>query len=155
MCIVSASPTRSSRRSPATSACDDAIATRAALDDEGRYTGEVEFYSYGPFKVDAMRELAELHDVDLASSYAYSDSVTDLPMLEAVGHPVAVNPDRGLLRAAREHDWEVVRWGREVTLRSRVAMPRPAQAAAGAGLAGIVAGLVVWWWFRRSSVPPN
>ena len=76
-------------------------------------------------------------------------------MLEAVGHPVAVNPDRGLLRAAREHEWEVVRWGREVTLRSRVAMPRPAHAAAGAGLAGIVAGLVVWWWFRRSSVPPK
>ena len=78
--------------------------------------------------------------------------MTDLPMLEAVGHPVAVNPDRGLLRAAREREWEVVRFGREVTLRSRVPMPRPAQAAAGAGLAGVVAGFVVWWWLRRSSV---
>src|SRR6476469_6448283 len=143
--IVSASPTEIVAPLARYLGVHDAIATRAALDDEGRYTGEVEFYSYGPFKVDAMRELAELHDLGLAASYAYSDSATDLPMLEAVGHPVAVNPDRGLLRAAREHDWEVVRWGREVTLRSRVAMPRPAHAAAGAGLAGIVAGLVVWW----------
>ena len=148
--IVSASPTEIVAPLARYLGVHDAIATRAQLDEDGRYTGEVEFYSYGPFKVDAMRELAALHDIDLAASYAYSDSATDLPMLEAVGHPVAVNPDRTLLRAARERDWEVVRFGREVTLRSRVAMPRPAQAAAGAGVAGLVAGFVVWWWFRRT-----
>ena len=66
---------------------DEAIASRAELDDEGRYTGEVEFYSYGPFKADAIVEAARLHDIDLAESYAYSDSATDLPMLEIVGPP--------------------------------------------------------------------
>ena len=65
-----------------------------------------------------MRELAAQHGIDLGPSYAYSDSATDLPMLEAVGHPVAVNPDRGLLRVAREREWEVVRFGREISLRS-------------------------------------
>ena len=117
---------------------------------DGRYTGEVEFYSYGPFKVEAMERARGLHDLDLGCCFAYSDSVTDLPMLEAVGHPVAVNPDRDLLRVARERNWEVANFGREVALRDRVAMPSPAQTAAGAaGLAGVVAGGVVWWWLRR------
>jgi HAD superfamily hydrolase (TIGR01490 family) len=71
---------------------DGAIATRAKLDELGRYSGEVDFYSYGPFKVEAMELLADEHDIDLSRSYAYSDSATDLPMLAAVGHPVAVNP---------------------------------------------------------------
>ena len=71
-------------------------------------------------------------------------------MLEAVGHPVAVNPDRDLLRVARERDWEVANFGLEVALRDRVAMPSPGHTAAGAaGLAGVVAGGVVWWWLRR------
>ena len=79
---------------------DEAIASRAKLDDEGRYTGEVEFYSYGPYKAEAIVERGAPHDIDLAASYAYSDSATDLPMLEIVGHPVAVNPDRELARIA-------------------------------------------------------
>jgi HAD superfamily hydrolase (TIGR01490 family) len=148
--LVSASPTEIVAPLALYLGVHDAIATRAELDDDGRYTGEVEFYSYGPYKVDAMDQLAALHGIDLESSYAYSDSATDLPMLEAVGHPIAVNPDRALLRVARARDWEVVRFGREVTLRSRVPMPRPAHAAAG-GLAGLVAGAVVWWWLRRPS----
>ena len=80
---------------------DDAIASRAKLDDDGRYTGEVEFYSYGPFKAEAMVHAAAMYGIDLDASYAYSDSATDLPMLEVVGHPVAVNPDRELARVAR------------------------------------------------------
>ena len=79
---------------------DEAIASRAKLDADGRYTGEVDFYSYGPFKAEAMRDLAAERGIDLEASYAYSDSITDLPMLEAVGHPVAVNPDRELARVA-------------------------------------------------------
>ena len=58
---------------------DGCIATRAVVDDEGRYAGEMEFYAYGPFKAEAMRALAEAEDLDLAESSAYSDSYTDLP----------------------------------------------------------------------------
>ena len=76
------------------------IATRAGIDDDGRYDGTLDFYAYGPYKADAIREEAERRGLDLAESYAYSDSVTDVPMLEAVGHPVAVNPDRDLRRTA-------------------------------------------------------
>jgi len=151
--IVSASPVEIVAPLARYLGVHDTIATRAELDGNGRYTGEVEFYSYGPFKVTAMQELAKLHDLDLAASYAYSDSATDLPMLEAVGHPIAVNPDRALLRVARERGWQVIRFGREVSLRARVPMPRPAQAAAGAGVAGLVAGVVTWWWLRRASAP--
>ena len=60
------------------------------------------FYAYGPGKADAIRALAERTGIDLAESSAYSDSATDLPMLEAVGHPVAVNADRPLAQIARE-----------------------------------------------------
>jgi hypothetical protein len=81
---------------------DGAIASRAVVDLDGRYTGEMAFYAYGPFKADAIRSLTLFEGIDLAGSYAYSDSYTDVPMLEVVGHPVAVNPDRVLARLARE-----------------------------------------------------
>jgi hypothetical protein len=63
-------------------------------------------------KAQAIRELAARHGVDLAESYAYSDSESDLPMLRAVGHPVAVNPDSALERAAREEGWRIMRFDR-------------------------------------------
>ena len=85
---------------------DGAIASRAVVDLDGRYTGEMAFYAYGPFKAEAIRDLAQFEGIDLAASYAYSDSYTDVPMLEAVGHPVAVNPDRVLARLARDRGWE-------------------------------------------------
>ena len=71
---------------------DGAIASRAEIDDEGRYTGKIEFYAQGEGKAIAIRELADSHHLDLEGSSAYSDSVTDLPMLEAVGHPVRGQP---------------------------------------------------------------
>ncbi len=83
------------------------IATRMRLAD-GRYTGELEFYAYGEAKASRMRELAAERGYDLADCFAYSDSATDLPMLEAVGHPHAVNPDRELRRVARERGWPVL-----------------------------------------------
>ena len=135
---------------------EDYIATRARLDDEGRYTGETEFYAYGPAKADAMRQVAAQHDIDLAASYAYSDSATDLPMLEAVGHPVVVNPDRELAKVAREREWEVRRFVRPVRLRDRVPMP-PAGPSAAAAAAGLVAGGAAWLWRahnRRRPAPP-
>ncbi len=78
---------------------------------DGVYTGGYD----GPFcyregKPERMRELAEAAGLDLAVSWAYSDSESDLPMLRAVGHPVAVNPDRVLGRVAAEEGWEVLRF---------------------------------------------
>ena len=79
---------------------EGAVATTSELVN-GRYTGRlVGEFCYGPGKVEAMEKLAAEYGYDLAASYAYSDSVTDLPMLEAVGHPTAVNPDRALRKEA-------------------------------------------------------
>ncbi len=83
------------------------IATRMRL-VQGRYTGEMEFYAYGEGKAEQIRRLATDRGYDLAACYAYSDSFTDLPMLEAVGHPHAVNPDRALRRIALARDWPVL-----------------------------------------------
>jgi hypothetical protein len=99
--------------------------------------------------------MAVTEGIDLARSYAYSDSITDLPMLELVGHPVAVNPDRPLLRIARERDWEVVRFVKPVRLRDRVPMPSPAQTAAGGGVGALLAAAaIVWWRLRREPPAP-
>lgn len=130
---------------------DEAIATRAKLDDAGRYTGEVDFYAYGPYKVEAMEAIAARDGIDLSESYAYSDSATDEPMLAAVGHPVAVNPDRELVRIARRRGWEIRRFERPVPLRDEVVVPPPVRAAA---LAGVVIGAAgvggaAWWWRAR------
>jgi HAD superfamily hydrolase (TIGR01490 family) len=127
---------------------EDFIATRAKLDEEGRYTGETEFYAYGPNKAVAMQQIAKERGIDLSASYAYSDSATDLPMLEAVGHPVVVNPDRELAKAAREHGWEVRRFVRPVRLRDRVPMPPAGPSAA--AVAGLAAGGAAWLWHHRT-----
>jgi HAD superfamily hydrolase (TIGR01490 family) len=83
------------------------IATRMQV-AAGRYTGITEFYAYGEAKAQSIRELAADRGYRLADCYAYSDSVTDVPMLEAVGHPHVVNPDRGLRRVARSRGWPVL-----------------------------------------------
>ncbi|MGH9209436.1 MAG: HAD family hydrolase [Acidimicrobiales bacterium] len=134
-------------------AVDEAIATRAELDEDARYTGEVELYCYGPNKAVAMKAAAERDGIDLAASYAYSDSATDLPMLEAVGHPSVVNPDRELARAAAANGWDVLRFSNRVPLRERVPMPAPHHAALGGGAMLLVVGGALaarWWWGRRS-----
>ncbi len=83
---------------------------------DGRYTGRLSGpMTYREGKVEAMRRLAERDGLDLSASWAYSDSESDLPMLRAVGHPVAVNPDRELARVAREEGWEVIRLERLAT----------------------------------------
>lgn len=133
---------------------DEAIATRPRTDDDGRYTGEIEFYSYGPFKAEAMQRVAERDGLDLNACWAYSDSATDIPMLEAVGHPVVVNPDRALAEYAAEKEWEVRVFAEPVRLRSRVPMPAPAATAAvSGGLAALIGGAVAWWWLRREPEP--
>ena len=134
---------------------DQAIASRAEVDEAGRYTGAMEFYSYGPYKAEIMRELAAEENLDLTASYAYSDSYTDIPMLEAVGHPVAVNPDRVLQKVARERNWEVRTFNHPVRLRDRVPAPRPAHTVLGGVVAAAATGLVLWWRLRpRPTLPP-
>jgi HAD superfamily hydrolase (TIGR01490 family) len=150
--IVSASPEEVVAPIAQLLGVDEAIATRAELDERGRYSGRTERYVYADEKVVAMREVAERDGIDLDHSWAYSDSATDIPMLAAVGHPVAVNPDRELARAAKDRGWQVEHYRLEVPLRERVPMPAPAQAAVGGGAmvaAGLAAG--AWWWRRRAN----
>jgi HAD superfamily hydrolase (TIGR01490 family) len=151
--IVSASPEEIVQPLAEHLDADEAIASRARIDDEGRYTGEMEFYAYGVNKAKAMEEVALREGIDLTASWAYSDSATDIPMLDAVGHPVVVNPDRELARVARERGWEIRKFERPVRLRDRVPTPPPAPTAVGASalVAGAVAAL---WWKRRHPPPP-
>jgi HAD superfamily hydrolase (TIGR01490 family) len=88
---------------------DGALASQAEV-EEGVYTGRLERRLYGFEKRVALEELASAHGLDLATSTAYSDSHTDLAFLEAVGHPVAVNPDRALRRVVRERGWPELRF---------------------------------------------
>lgn len=133
---------------------DHVIAT-TLVEEDGRYTGEVEFYAYGPHKASAMQALAEERGYDLDASYAYSDSETDVPMLEVVGHPFAVNPDKTLRRAAEERDWPVLTFGHPVSLSSRLALDTTTGKAAAAlllaGGAGAAAALLVRRRVRSSS----
>ncbi|MGA3486781.1 HAD family hydrolase [Micromonosporaceae bacterium DT55] len=125
------------------------IATRMAVDDQGRYSGEIEFYAAGAAKVEGVAELATARGYDLADSYAYSDSITDRPLLECVGHPTAVNPDRGLRKLATENGWPVLEFRHPIPLgrrlRDRPAVP-VAAAALGVGV-GVVVGIA--WYGRR------
>lgn len=138
--VISASPEEIVRPLCRYLGIEDVIATRASVDDEGRYTGELELYAYGPGKAEAMRAMAEAEDIDLDESYAYSDSITDLPMLEAVGHPIVVNPDSELAEIAEERGWEVRHFESAVTMRDKL----PTIAASGAVATGIAAVLAYW-----------
>jgi HAD superfamily hydrolase (TIGR01490 family) len=109
------------------------IGTRGEVVD-GAYTGHLAGpFCYGEGKVEAIAELARWDGLDLSQCFAYSDSASDLPMLQAVGHPVAVNPDSRLERHARDHGWPVVHFSR----RSKQVIRRT---AAGFATATIAAG---------------
>ena len=157
--LVSASPEEIVEPLAAYLGVDGAIASRARIDAQGRYTGEMEFYAYGPYKAEAMRDLATAAQIDLAGSYAYSDSYTDVPMLEAVGHPVVVNPDRVLAKLARDRGWEIRQFVRRVPLREgeQVRRKGPLAALAGTVAAAMVTAGLVWWRFqaRRPPAPDN
>ena len=131
---------------------DHVIATRMVVAD-GRYTGEIAFYAYGEGKAVAVRELAAERGYDLAQCWAYSDSVTDRPMLEAVGNPVAVNPDKALRRHAAEQGWRLREFRRPVRMRRgrMPALPKPPgpPAAYGVAVAATAAGLAWWAGHRR------
>jgi HAD superfamily hydrolase (TIGR01490 family) len=129
---------------------DRVVATRMVTRD-GKYTGEIDFYAYGENKAVAIRQVAAEMGYDLADCWAYSDSATDLPMLEAVGHPTAVNPDRGLRKVAGERGWPVLTFSRPVALRSRFSGQRtPMVTGAAMGVGAAVAGLA--WYARRRAL---
>lgn len=110
--IVSASPVEIVRPLAEALGMTGAVATESEVVD-GVYTGRLsKAFVYGDGKAERIRDLAEERGYDLRLSYAYSDSSSDLPMLREVGHPVAVNPDRELLRTARHEHWPVVRFAR-------------------------------------------
>jgi HAD superfamily hydrolase (TIGR01490 family) len=116
---------------------DGGLGTPLEEDAEGRYTGRLAGpFAYREGKPTVMRTLAEREGIDLAESYAYSDSESDLPMLRAVGHPVAVNPDGPLAKVAREEGWDVLRFDR---LGGRIAMLGGLAAAGILGAAGTAA----------------
>src|SRR3954451_8901697 len=92
---------------------DGGIGTRYKIDAGGAFTGRFDGpFVYGPGKVEAMEAFAAEHRIDLAESYAYSDSLSDLPMLEAVGHAVVVNPDPALAAIAKREGWQTMRFER-------------------------------------------
>ena len=128
---------------------DRVVATRMVVED-GRYTGEIEFYAYAEAKATAVRALAESEGYDLARCYAYSDSSTDVPMLSAVGHPYAVNPDRALRKEALARGWPVLVFDRPVRLRERFSASMPGRPAMAAALsAGAATAGLVWYATRR------
>ena len=131
---------------------DRAIATHMEVGEDGLFTGRIARSMLHSEKVVALREDAAAHGIDPARCWAYSDSISDEPMLGAVGHPVAVNPDRDLRRLAQERDWPVRDFARPVRLRPRW---EPAhlstRAVLVAGAAGVLAvgGAAAWLVARR------
>lgn len=140
--VLSASPTEIVSRFAAAAGLDLGIGTTAARDEQDRYTGELE----GPFcyregKAQIMADLAAQRGVDLADCYAYSDSASDLPMLEAVGHPVVVHPEAELRDIAEERGWPII----ETSAIPRVSLRSPKGLARLTGSALTAAGQ----WGRR------
>jgi len=144
--IVSASPEEIVRPLSEYIGITDVIASKARIDEHGKYTGEVELYVYGPDKAQAVEKIAAEEGISLADSYAYSDSATDLPLLELVGNPHVVNPDKELREVAEERGWPILDFRRQVSLADRVMRPVPL--ISGATVAGIAGALIVWALLR-------
>ncbi len=125
---------------------DQVVATRLEIVD-GKYTGTIEYYAYAEEKARAIEQLAAEHGYDLDECYAYSDSITDVHMLQVVGHPFAVNPDKELRKVAVTNDWPVLVFSKPVALRSRMTA-KPTLAALAVGGALTVGGLL-WATARR------
>jgi HAD superfamily hydrolase (TIGR01490 family) len=131
--IVSASPVELVEPLALALGMTAGIGTRSAIED-GVYTGELAGpFCYGPGKVEAIAELARWEGFDLPQCWAYSDSASDLPMLHAVGHPVAVNPDGKLERIADDQGWPIIVFSKK----TKAVVRRTTQAI---GTAGVAAG---------------
>ena len=128
---------------------DHLIATELEEID-GTYTGKVLHFNKGQAKGGKLMELVERGGYDLSRPYAYTDSHTDLPLLEAVGHPYAINPDRQLRKIARERDWPIEYFSRPEPLF------KPGKVIAGAGTLALIGaattGLILWLRQRAQDV---
>ena len=140
--VVSASPEEFVRPIARMVGIDRVIATKIRTDGLGRFVPELEQYVMGPGKVEAMERAAERDGIDLPQSFAYTDSFSDMPMLELVGNPIAVNPEKDLKEAAEANEWPILEFQRPVSLGNRVPAPPPkawiamaAAVAAGAAVA--------------------
>lgn len=146
--IISASASQLVEPIAAELGVDRVIATELEVVD-GYFTGNVDFYAKGSAKAEAMAAVAEREGYHLAASYAYSDSATDIPMLEMVGNPVAVNPDRGMKTMAVDNNWEIRSFKDPVPL---IPIPNAREVGIGAsvvaGLAAVAAGGV--WLSQRT-----
>ena len=131
---------------------DRAVATHMEVGEDGLFTGRISRSMLHSEKVVALHEDAAAHGIDPARCWAYSDSISDEPMLSAVGHPVAVNPDRDLRRLAQERDWPVRDFARPVRLRRRWEPPSlSTRASVIAHVTGVLAvgGTAAWLMARR------
>ena len=138
--IVSASPHEIVEQLARALGMTGATGTRGKV-VAGHYTGELDGpFVYGAGKVEAIEKLAADRGYDLERCYAYSDSVSDLPMMEAVGHPVAVNPDSDLDSVAHERGWPVVIFARKT---------KRAVAASGFGTLSVAAAVLAYALGRR------
>jgi len=148
--IVSASPEQIVRPLGRHIGVTDFIATRVKTDAAGFFMPELELYAMGEGKVEAINEVVARDGLDLENSYAYSDSATDLPMMEMVGNPVAVNPDKDLRRVAEELGWPIMKFERQVSLRTRLPVSNPW--FSGATLAGAAAAVAAAILLRKRDV---
>ncbi|XBH21639.1 HAD-IB family hydrolase [Jonesiaceae bacterium BS-20] len=126
---------------------DDSIATKMEIKD-GKYTGQIDFYAYGPNKALAIIDMAHERGYELAQCYAYSDSITDAPMLGVVGHAYTVNADRALRRMATSEGWDNLLFRRPVSLHKTMS-PSKALAITGAGLLFLGVGIALAQIMRR------
>ncbi|QPK79344.1 HAD family hydrolase [Corynebacterium lizhenjunii] len=129
----------------------DVVAATELEQRDGRFTGEILFYCKGPAKAQALREIAQREGINLQHSFAYSDSATDIPMLEMVGNPVAVNPDRALKKHALEHGWDLRAFRDPVPL---FTMPGAREVGIGASVvAGVAAVIAAGLWLAGKPHP--
>ncbi|AKK07230.1 hypothetical protein CMUST_14685 [Corynebacterium mustelae] len=119
-------------------------------EENGKFTGNISFYCKGDAKAEAILSLATRNNYDLSKSYAYSDSATDLPMLQLVGFPNAVNPDRALRRTAIEKNWTIHAFRNPIPL---IPLPSGKDISIGTGVVAGIAALTagIWWWMRTKT----
>jgi len=144
--IASASPLEIVRPIAHLLSIPDALSTIVGQGRDGLADGTITHFNHGEGKAEACAALARERGWDLNDSFAYSDSISDLPMLELVGNPRAVNPDRALAAVAREREWPILSFTRTVRIRGRK-RARLARAMIPLALAG---GIGIGYWARRS-----
>jgi HAD superfamily hydrolase (TIGR01490 family) len=145
--IVSASPYEVVHPLARYIGVEDVIATQARVDENGFYTGEVELHAYGAEKAKAVQAVAMESGIDLADSFAYSDSITDLPLLELVGNPHVVNPEKDLRTIAEQRGWPILEFRRQVSLTKR--LTRPVPLISGATVAAVIGAAIAWGLMRK------